>query len=178
MTGAASEDHGDPVRFIAVGRITRAHGVRGEVAVLPLSEVESRFEPGSTVRVEGLERTLAVASARPHRHRLLVSFEGVKDRTTAEGLAGRYVLIPSSDAATLPEGHFWPHELVGAEVVTESGRSLGRIREVMRTPANDVWAADGPDGEVLVPALKDLIVDVDLGARRVVVRQVPGLTAP
>jgi len=128
--------------------------------------------------VEGLDRAVTVSSVRPHRHRLLVSFEGVADRTTAEGLSGRYLLISSSDAGTLPEGQFWPHQLVGCEVVTEGGTSLGRVREVMHTAANDVWAADGPDGEVLVPALKDLIREVDLPGRRVVVREVPGLTAP
>ena len=178
MTDAASRDPEDAVPFIAVGRITRAHGVRGEVAVLPLSEVESRFEPGSRLTVEGLDRAVTVSSVRPHHHRLLVSFEGVTDRTTAEGLSGRYLLISSSEAGILPEGQFWPHQLVGCEVVTEEGRSLGRVREVMHTVANDVWAADGPDGEVLVPALKDLVQEVDLPGRRVVVRDVPGLTAP
>jgi 16S rRNA processing protein RimM len=168
---------GEP-EFIAVGRITRAHGVRGEIAVLPLSQIESRFEPGSRLLVEGLDRTVTVASARPYRgHGLLLVLEGVADRTQAEALAGRYLVIPSSEAGALPEGEFWPHQLVGCEVVTEDGRSLGRIREVIRTPANDVWAADGLDGEVLLPALKDVVRTVDVAGKLVVVRDVPGLTS-
>ncbi len=169
----------DPgAELIAVGRITRAHGVHGEVAILPLSQVEARFEPGSRLIVEGLDRTVTVAAARPHRQRLLVRLEGVNDRDQAERLAGRYLLIAASEAAPLPEGEFWPHQLIGNEIVTETGRSLGRINEVIHTPANDVWAAEGPDGEVLVPALKDVVRTVDLGAGRVVVREVPGLTSP
>jgi 16S rRNA processing protein RimM len=161
-----------------VGRITRAHGVRGEAAVLPLSQVGSRFEPGSRLSVEGLDRTVTVAGSRPHRHRLLVRFEEIADRTAAEALQGRYLLVHASEAPALPEGEFWPHQLVGCEVVTASGRSLGRLREVIHTPANDVWAADGPEGEVLVPALRDVVEAVDVEARRIVVREVPGLTAP
>ena len=173
-----TEQDAQDAPYIAVGRITRAHGIRGEVAVLPLSQVESRFEPGSGLILEGSERTLTVVSAKPHRQRLLVRFEGVDDRDEAEAIHGRYLLVPSSDVPALPEDEFWPHQLVGCEIVTEGGRSLGRIKEIIRTPANDVWVADGPQGEALVPALKDVVAEVDLEARRVTVREVSGLTAP
>jgi 16S rRNA processing protein RimM len=165
-------------RWVAVGRVTRAHGVKGEVAVLPLSEVEARFAPGSRVFVgEGEDRPLTVRRARPHRGRLLVFFEEVRSRTVAEELRGQYLFVPAEWAPALPEGTFWAHELVGCEVTTEAGRSLGRIREVIHTPANDVWVAEGERGEVLVPAIRDVVASVDVAARRVVVREVPGLTA-
>jgi 16S rRNA processing protein RimM len=173
----SAPDEGEPER-IAVGRITRAHGIKGEVAVLPLTQVESRFDPGSRLEAEGLDEPLTVASARPHRHGLLVEFEGVHDRTEAERLQGRYLVVPASAVPPLPEGEFWPHQLIGCEVVTDGGRSLGAITEVIHTPANDVWATDGPDGQSLIPALKDVVTDVDLEARRVTVREIPGLTAP
>ena len=63
-------------------------------------------------------------------------------------------------------------------LATEEGRALGTIREVIHTPANDIWATEGPDGEVLLPALRDVVRTVDLAGRRVVVREVPGLTEP
>ena len=75
-----------------------------------------------------------------------------------------------------PAGSFWPHELVGCEVLTDTGRSLGTISEVILGEANDVWVASDGDLETLVPALKDVVVSVDTGARRVVVHEVPGLT--
>lgn len=177
MSEPASQAEAE-VGFVAVGRITRAHGIKGEVAVLPLSQVESRFEPGSRLLLEGEDRTLTVTGSKPHRQRLLVRFEEVEDRDQAESLNGRYLMVPASEVPPLPDGEYWPHQLLGSEVVTESGRSLGRISEVVRTPANDVWVADGPDGQALVPALKDVVETVDLSARRVVVREVPGLTAP
>jgi 16S rRNA processing protein RimM len=163
---------------VAVGRITRAHGVKGEVAVLPLSMVESRFEEGSRVYAGEGGRPLTVASSRPHRGRMLVFFEGVADRNEAEALQGQYLFVPASWAPPLPEGEYWAFQLVGCQVVTEGGRSLGAVREVIHTQANDVWVAQGEGEETLIPALKDVVASVDLEARRIVVREIPGLTAP
>ena len=168
-----------PPPFVAVGKITRAHGVKGEVAVLPLSQVATRFEPGSRLYVgEDIRRTLVVAEARPHRSRVLVTFEGVSDRDQADALRGSYLFVPASESPSLPEGEYWPHQLVGCEVVAEGRGSLGTLTEVIHTPANDVWVVRGDDGEILVPALRDVVVEVDLAGRKIVVREVPGLTAP
>jgi len=173
-------DDGEAV--VAVGRITRAHGVKGEVAVLPLTQIEGRFAPGSRLVAEGAGRTLTVAASRPHRGRLLVTFEGVADRDEAEALQGSYLVVAASAVPSLPDGEYWPHELVGCEVRTEAGRALGVIREVIHTQANDVWVARTDDGEVntetLIPALRDVVTSVDVAARTVVVREVPGLIAP
>jgi 16S rRNA processing protein RimM len=149
------------------------------VAVLPLSQVAARFEPGSRLFADqGTDRPLVVASSRRHRDRLLVSFEGVRGRDAAEALRGAYLFVPVSEAPSLPEGEYWTHELVDCEVLTTGGRTLGRLREVIHTSANDVWTVQGPSGEVLIPALRDVVAEVDLGTRRIVVRELPGLTAP
>jgi 16S rRNA processing protein RimM len=153
--------------------------VKGEVSVLPLSEVPSRFEPGSTMFAgPSGEHALVVGASRRHQRKLLVAFEGVGDRTAAEALAGQYLFVPADQIPSLPEGSYWPHELIGCEVATEAGRSLGRVREVAHTQANDVWITEGDGGEVLVPALREVVASVDVAGRRIVVREVPGLTAP
>ena len=154
------------------------YGVRGEVAVLPLSQVPERFEPGSRLFADqGEDRPLVVASSRRHRARLLVSFEGVRDRDVAEALRGTYLFVPSSEAPPLPDGEYWTHELIGCEVFADDGRPLGRLQEVIHTPANDVWAVQGPHGEVLIPALQDVVAEVRLADRRIRVHDVPGLTS-
>src|SRR5437867_11007064 len=107
---------------IAAGRITRAHGVRGEVAVLVLSEVEDRFSPGSVLRLEN-GQPVTVRSARRHRGRSLVAFEEIPDRTAAEPLAGSYLFVPAGQVPAAPPDAFWPHELEGCEVLTEDGRT-------------------------------------------------------
>ncbi len=168
----------EPLSRIAVGRITRAHGVHGAVMILPLSEVHERFDAGSRLFVgEEGDRCLTVVERRGQRDRPLVRFEGVDDRTTAESLAGTYLFVAASDSPELPAGAFWPHELIGLEVVTTSGTSLGTVREVLRSVANDVWVAVDAEGhETLVPALKDVVLSVDPSAMRISVAEVPGLT--
>lgn len=158
-----------------MGRVGKPHGVRGEVSVQPLTEVAARFEPGSVLLLGPpgeRDRRLTVRSARPHRDRLLVSFDGVADREAAEALRGSLLLIPASDAPESPEEGFWVHRIVGLEVVTEEGRSLGRVREVLHNPANDVWVTERG---VLVPAIEAVVVRVDPGGGRVVVRDMEGL---
>jgi 16S rRNA processing protein RimM len=162
--------------FLAVGRITRAHGIHGEVAVMNLTEVRSRYDPGSVLRLED-GRMLTVERSRPHGHRLLVKFEEVPDRTQAETLRGEVLLVPEHTVPRAPDGAYWVHQVVGLEVVTEAGRSLGRVAEVLHNPANDIWVTRSAETEVLVPALRDLVLDVDLAAGRIVVREVEGLTA-
>ena len=161
---------------IAVGRISRAHGVRGEVSVVVLSEVEERFAPGATVRLED-GRSLTVDAARPHRDRLLVRFREVGDRTAAASLQGSLLVVPRSSSPTLPEGSWWDHDVEGCDVTTDSGRPLGTVAEVIHTRANDIWSVLDPSGsETLIPVLKDVIVSVDTAGRRIVVREIPGLT--
>ena len=106
-------------------------------------------------------------------------FDGVRDRTHADSLRGRTFVVPVSWLPDLADDQYWPHELDGADVVTESGRSLGAIVDVIANPANDLWVARDQDGaETMIPAIRQVIVDVDVGAKRVIVRDVPGLTAP
>ena len=162
---------------VAVGRITRAHGVQGEVAVLVLSEVPGRFADGAVVWLED-GRPLTVESSRTHKDRLLVTFRELRDREGAEALQGALLVIPESMSPSLPEGSWWDHQLVGCEVAVESGRPLGTLAEVIHTRANDVWSVIADDRETLIPVLKDVIVSVDVAAKRIVVREVPGLTAP
>ncbi len=163
--------------FLAVGRVARAHGIRGEVAIQPLTEVASRFEPGSVLHLED-GRTVRVEGSRDHGHRLLVTFEGIVDRTEAESLRGEVLLVPQASAPPIEEGdRFWVHEVVGLSVMTEDGAQLGRVRDVLAAPGNDVWVVDTQAGEVLIPAVREVVTDVDLAEGRLTVRALPGLTA-
>lgn len=161
---------------VAIGRIGRAHGVRGELSVVVLSEVRERFEPGATVLLED-GRTLTIDASRPYRDRLLVRFRGVADRTAAEALQGSLLVAPRSSSPPLPEGSWWDHDIEGCEVTTQEGRSLGTVADVIHTRANDIWSVlDATGSETLIPVLKDAIVSVDTADKRIVVREIPGIT--
>jgi 16S rRNA processing protein RimM len=163
---------------VVVGVVTRAHGVRGEVAVENRSDNPDRWVAGAVVRTPD-GRALTVEAVRPHGGRLLVTFAGVADRTTADALRGLELSVPRSALPELGEDEWWPHQIEGCRLTTETGRDLGVVTEVVFNPANDLWVAvDDAGNESLVPALKDLLVEVDPDAKRIVVRDVPGLTAP
>jgi 16S rRNA processing protein RimM len=163
---------------VVVGRITRPHGVRGELSVMVLSEVPGRFDAGATVFLED-GRALTVATSRPHKDRVLVTFSEVTDRESADALRGAVLFVPESSSPPLAEGSWWDHQLVGSTVFTERGTELGELRQVIHTAANDVWSAVDRSGrETLIPVLRDVLVSVDVDAQRIVVREIPGLTVP
>ena len=163
---------------IVVGRITKAHGLKGEVAVEVRSDNPDRFAVGETFHLRD-GRTLTIARVHQHGARLLLTFAEAPDRASAEGLRDQLLTVPESSLPTLPEGEYWPFQLEGCAIVTESGRALGTVAEVVPNPANDLWVARDDDGvETMVPALRDVIVEVDVAGRRILVRDVPGLTTP
>ena len=112
------------VDLLEVGRITKAHGLRGDVLVLLWSDVADRLSPGSVLQVEGKELVV----------RYLVHFEGVNDRTPAEALRGKVLLAEPTEV----EGELLVHELIGCEVVTLEGVSVGRVELVEANPASDL----------------------------------------
>jgi 16S rRNA processing protein RimM len=163
---------------VVVGVVTGVHGLRGDVSVQNRSDNPDRWAPGGTVlREDGT--VLTIESSRRHGRRLLVKFAGIADRNAAERIRGTVLVVPESWLPDLAEGEWWAHQLEGCEVRTASGRVLGFVKEVIPNPANDIWVAVNEEGiETLVPALADLLIDVDVEARTIVVDDVPGLTAP
>jgi 16S rRNA processing protein RimM len=163
---------------VVVGVVAKPHGIRGEVTVQSRSDNPDRWQAGSVV-FDREGTSYRVVDVRRHGTHLLVRFDGVDDRTKADGLRGRELLVPESWLPELPDGEWWPHQIEGCRVVTEVGRDLGVVTDVIANPANDLWVAlDDTGTETLVPALADLLRDVDVDAKRIVVREVPGLTAP
>lgn len=160
--------------LVVVGRIGRAHGIRGEVNVdIRTDEPERRLAPGSSV-VCG-DRTLTVATARPHSGRWVVRFTEVPDRTAAEALHGRTleVEVDPLDTPEDPE-EFYDHQLVGLEACTADG-VVGIVTAVLHLPAQDLLSIDADGRELLVPFVVDLVPEVDLVARRLLIADVPGL---
>ena len=163
---------------VVVGVVTGVHGLRGDVSVQNRSDNPERWTPGGTVlREDGV--ALTIETSRRHGRRLIVKFAGIADRSAAEALRGVVLVVPEAWLPDLSEGEWWAYQLEGCEVRTVSGRVLGIVKEVIPNPANDLWVAVDDEGnETLIPALADLLIDVDVNARTIVVEDVPGLTAP
>lgn len=166
---------------VDVGRVGRAHGIRGEVSVdVRTDEPTRRFFVGAQVLLEESGRSLTMRSVRQHGQRLLVCFDGVADRTQAEALGGS-VLSADVEAGETPDDpeEFYDHQLAGLEVRTSAGRVVGVVGEVLHQSAQDALAVRTPDGrEVLVPFVHALVPTVDVAGGQVVVEDVPGLLDP
>jgi 16S rRNA processing protein RimM len=144
---------------LEVGRVGRAHGIVGEMAVTLHTNRPERVTPGTTLFVG--DRPLVVIASREHKGRWLVRFDGVVDRTGAEALTGE--ILTADPLGPLPEGELWLHELVGSEVLDKQGASLGTVTAVDANPAHDILVVDD---DVLVPVVfvvehRDGIVIVD-----------------
>jgi 16S rRNA processing protein RimM len=161
-----------------VGRIGRAHGVRGDLAIdVRTDEPDRRFAPETTFATP--RGPLTVADVRWHGKRLLVRFAEVTDRSAAERLTGVELRIdvPPDERPDDPE-EFYDHQLIGLRARIEGGGQLGLVTDVLHLPAQDVLVVHVDGREALVPFVSDLVPVVDLQAGEVVVRPQPGLLDP
>lgn len=153
--------------MVKVGQVLGAFGVAGAVKVLPLTDFADRFARGGTLHLDG--QMHQVVWSRRHTAGLVLKLTGIDNRDRAASLRGRYLEVPDGELRALPVDTFYHHDLVGLEVRTEAGASLGSLVAVLERPANDVWVARDGDVEHLVPATKQAVVGVDLAAGRVTV---------
>ena len=176
MAGADHDD-GSPTVELTVGKVGRAHGLRGDVFVeVRTDEPEHRFAPGTCLRTSYGE--LVVDSARWHSGRLVVSFEQSRDREAAEGLRGVELLVdvPADQRPDDPE-EYYDHQLRGLTASTSDGAPVGVVSDVLHLPSQDVLVLDVGGSEVLVPFVAELVPVVDVAAGRVEIRELPGLLA-
>ena len=116
-----------------------------------------------------------LTGARRQGDAVLLTFAGCETVEAASTLIGRLVAVPEEDALPLPPGHFYPWQLEGCRVVTEGGREVGRVTRIERPGAQDLWVVEKDGREHLIPAVPEIVIDVDLAARRVVIRPPEGL---
>ncbi|GAA1718908.1 ribosome maturation factor RimM [Streptomyces yatensis] len=164
---------------LVVARIGRAHGIKGEVTVeVRTDEPELRLGPGAVLTTEPASAgPLTIESGRVHSGRLLLRFEGVRDRSGAEALRNT-LLIAEVDPEELPEDpeEFYDHQLIDIDVVTVDGTEVGRVSEISHLPYQDLLIVKRPDGsEVMIPFVSEFVPEIDLEEQRAVIDPPPGL---
>jgi 16S rRNA processing protein RimM len=172
---AGSPPTGEPA-FLVVGKLRRPHGLRGELNMEVITDFPERLQPGVVVYVGEDHRPEVVCSRRWHASRLLISFEAYHNPETAGMLRNQLVYVRTADRPRLPEGEYYHHQLIGLRVVNEDGQLLGRLVQIMDTPANDVYVVRPESGaEILLPAVDSVILGVDLAQGEIRVHLLPGL---
>ena len=162
--------------FLVVGRVRRPHGLHGEMVVEIYTDFPERLQPKLVIYSGPENSPIRITSRREHNEGLLLGLEGITTPEQAGAYRNKVLSIAAADAKELSEGEFYFHELMDLKVVDETGRSLGVVTEIIETGANDVYVVTGEDGsEILLPAIPEVILDVDLESEVMKVRLLPGL---
>lgn len=166
---ATSED------WVQIGKVAGAMGVQGEVKVDLTTDFPDRFNRLDAIYVGTEHRMMHVRQARRHHGRVILALHEVEDRDAAAALQGAPLFVPRAEAVPLPEGHYYHDQILGLRVETTTGQPLGTVVEVLVTGSNDVYVVKGAAGEVLIPALKDIVQSIDLAAGTMLIEPVEGL---
>lgn len=166
-----------PNGYIAIGRITTVHGIRGEVRVELHTDFPDRFAPDIVIYMGEALTEFTIEAARPHKEQILVKLDGVDTRNEGELLRGQWIFIPEDEAVALEADTYWVHDIIGLHVQTEDGEELGVVDDVLFTGANEVYVVKSPGGgsELLLPATDEVMQSVDLDAHHIIVRLLPGM---
>jgi 16S rRNA processing protein RimM len=164
--------------FINIGKVTGSFGVEGWVKIMPLTDFPERFQKMKTIKLNhaGIIREVRVEAARPYKGAYLLKLQGIESPEEAAKYRNALLQIDESELYPLPAGSFYHFQLEGLEVYDVQRGFLGRLTEVLATGANDVYVIKSEQyGEVLIPAIKEVILHVDLNAGRMEVNLLPGL---
>lgn len=154
---------------IIVGRVGAAHGIRGELRIIPLTDFPERFTALREVMVG--DELLHIESVKPQGKNFLMRFREYAVREDAQKLTGRLLTVARAEAAPLDDGEYYVFDIVGLTVYDEEDNELGTVENVLRTGSNDVYAVRSEDGrEILIPALRKVVRAIDVAGGRMTVR--------
>ena len=164
--------------YFDIGKVVNVHGLRGEIRVMPLTDDPGRFELLDVVELffESISKEYPLESAKPHKTLLKLKLKGVEDRTAAEELVGAIIKVPRSKALPLEDDEYYQKDLLDMSVVSDNGEELGILVQIIETGANDVYVVRPQNGkDLLIPAIKECIVAVDVPGNKMTVHLMKGL---
>jgi 16S rRNA processing protein RimM len=170
--------------YLVIGEVLRPHAVQGELRIRILTDYPERIAELETIYLgadveSAAIKPYSVVGMRMHQNYGLLSLHGIDNRDKADRLRGLFIMVDIDHAVPLNEGEFYLYELLGLEVRTEAGETLGTISEVIETGANDVYVVDSPRfGEVLIPVTGETVLETNIAAGIVTVRLPEGLLPP
>ena len=162
-----------PPESLIVGYILAPWGLRGEVKVEVVTDFPERFAPQKVVYLNA--RPLEIESCRPHKQHLVVKLATIDSVEDAERLRGQDLTIPRSELYPLLQGQYYTFQLIGLDVLTTEGQYLGQVTDIMATAGNDVYIVKGKRGEILIPAIEDVVKSIDLDKGEIVIEAIEGL---
>ena len=163
--------------WATIGQVVALFGIRGELKVRSLTDIPNRFAELKTVFVGAGHTPYQIQNVRPYKGEIFIlKLSGIDDANAAEYLRNQDLSIPLNELATLPPGSYYQHDILGLQVLSLDGQEIGRIDDIIVTGSNDVYSVRQPDGsQVLIPAIKDVIKQIDVIRRTMHIDPLPGL---
>lgn len=168
----------DTPELVPVGKVLKVHGVKGKIKVFPFGETVGCLGAGRTLFIQNTQKgwdPLEVEEIQQQPKFILIRFKGFLRREQAECLVGKELCITASQLLPLYEGEYYFYQLLGLIVKDLGGNLLGEVKEIISTGSNDVYVVDGPEGEILIPVLDDVIKKIDLDKKIIMVDLPEGL---
>jgi len=159
--------------WIPVGRVTRTHGLKGELKFFPADQDDLVVQNDQQIRLGGT--TFKIKSVRGVKSPFIVKFEGVDSIEAAQSLSGQEVLVAKEDFESLPEGEYYRFEIEGLKAFDDTGKYYGVIEEIIATGSNDVYVVRGDGKEWLVPMIDSVVQNIDLEEGKLIFHCVEGL---
>ncbi|ACA55232.1 ribosome maturation factor RimM [Clostridium botulinum] len=153
--------------FLAVGEIINTHGIKGEVKVYPLTDDMKRFKKLKEVLIDGEKRKILSCKLQPNN--VVLKIEGIDSIEEANKYRKKLLEIKRENSVKLPKGSYFIADLIGCRVIDEDGKEIGQISDVIKTGSNDVYEVKGKS-EVLVPAIKDIVTNIDIENKTVTIK--------
>jgi len=166
---------GEPV-FLAVGKLRRPHGIRGEILMDVLTDFPERLAPGVRVFIGEEHKPFTIRSCRSQMEALLVAFQGFANSEEVGPFRNLLVYVRADAIPNLGEGEYYHHELLGMQVVDEGGAHIGTITDILESAAHDIFIVQTAElKEVLIPMTESVVQKIDVKANEMRVRLIPGL---
>ena len=159
--------------FITIGQILAPWGIKGKLKVKAVTDFPQRFIPFSKVYIN--RQPMTIDSTEWYKGKAIIKLSTIDDIEDAQQLRGQPIEIHYSQLQPLPEGQYYHFQLIGLEVWTTQGELLGNITEILTTESNDNYVVSGAKGEILVPAIEDVVKSIDLNQGHIVIEAIEGL---
>jgi 16S rRNA processing protein RimM len=159
--------------FIAIGEILSPWGTEGQLKIRVITDFPERFSPLSSVYIK--HKPMTIRSAIWQKDRVIIKLDSIDSYQKAKALQGQLIEIHHSQLKPLPDGQYYHFQLIGLEVRTTNGESLGNISQVLVTTGNDVYVVEGSQGDILIPAVEGVVKSIDIKQGHMIIEAIEGL---
>jgi len=159
--------------YVTIGQILAPWGIKGKLKVEVVTDFPQRFAPSSKIYIN--QQPMTIDATEWHKGKAIIKLSTIDSIEDAQRLRGQPIEIHHSQLQPLPQGQYYHFQLIGLEVQTTQGELLGNITEILTAESNDIYVVNGARGEILIPAIEDVVKSIDLNKGRIVIEPIEGL---